>query len=67
MFMAYRGKVSVFELQEQPRESKVIKVKFITVAGISRQKRRHGWFLLRSVSNSWSANDSLDEVLTFHT
>lgn len=65
--MAHRGEVSVFELQEQPRESKVIKAKFITVAGISRQKRKHRWFLLRSVSNSWSANDSLDEVLTFHT
>ena len=64
--MAYRGKVAVFELQEQSRESKVIKVKFMTVAGINRQKRKHGWFLLRRVSNSWSANDSLDEVLAFH-
>lgn len=66
MFMAYRGKVAVFELQEQPWESKVIKVKFMTMAGIDRQKRKHGWFLLRRVSNSWSANDSFDEVLAFH-
>lgn len=38
--MACRGKVAV-ELQEQPQESKVIKVKFI-----DRQKRKCGWFLL---------------------
>ena len=46
MFIAYRGKVAVFELQEQPQESKFIKVKFMTMAGIDRQKRKCGWFLL---------------------